>query len=188
MKSPIRQFLDKLPLVGAVALIAWGIDSAWHRQFAQEMNDRDIQGQGVAVQIKSVSDGDTFTTGDGDRIRLCGIDAPEKSQPLGPESGNKLRSLLSSGQVMVSEIEKDRYGRTVAEVFVVSSTEISVQEEMLKSGNAYLYRQYLANCPNARSFEDAEAIGRSQNVGIWSRSDLVKPWEYRQKNRDRSRS
>lgn len=179
MKSPIRQLLDKLPLVGAVALIAWGVDSAWHRQFAQEVNARDNEGQGVPVEVKSVSDGDTFTTTSGDRIRLCGIDAPEKSQPLGSESGDKLRSLLNSGQVMVSEIERDRYGRTIAEVFIVSSTEISAQEEMLKSGNAYLYRQYLANCPNARSFEDAEAIGRSQNIGIWSRSDLVKPWDYR---------
>lgn len=179
MKSPIRQLLDKLPLIGAVALIAWGVDSAWHRQFAQEVNARDNEGQGVPVEVKSVSDGDTFTTTSGDRIRLCGIDAPEKSQPLGPESGDYLRSLLSSGQVMVSEVEKDRYDRTVAEVFVVSSTEISIQEEMLKSGNAYLYRQYLGNCPNARSFEDAEAIGRSQNAGVWSRSDLVKPWDYR---------
>lgn len=183
MKSPIRQLLDKLPLVGAVALIAWGVDSAWHRQFAQEVNARDNEGQGVPVEVKSVSDGDTFTTTSGDRIRLCGIDAPEKSQPLGSESGDKLRSLLNSGQVMISEVEKDRYDRTVAEVFVVSvsSTEISVQEEMLKSGNAYLYRQYLGNCPNAKAFEDAEMIGRSQNIGIWSRSnsDLVKPWDYR---------
>lgn len=51
-------------------------------------------------------------------------------------------------------VESDRYGRTVAEVFVRNGLgDISFQEEMLKSGLAYYYAKYVSNCPNYAAFE-----------------------------------
>ena len=74
-------------------------------------------------QVLRVSDGDTIVVrqmdGQEKKLRLCGIDAPEKAQALGKESKANLQRLVDevNKTVMVSEIESDRYGRTVAEIF-----------------------------------------------------------------------
>ena len=142
--------------------------------------------------VVSVADGDTITVkrnGETKKIRFCGIDAPEKSQTLGKQSTEKLRSLvqLAKNQVIIIPVETDRYGRTVAEVMAAVSgewgEEISFQEEMLKSGMAYYYRKYAANCPNHLAFEQAEEIGKTSKAGVWSNPSLEKPWEYRKRGR-----
>jgi len=70
-----------------------------------------------------IADGDTITVRRGSRkekIRFCGVDAVEADQKLGPQAADYLRSLigLGDGTVLVTPIEKDRYERTVAELFV----------------------------------------------------------------------
>lgn len=146
--------------------------------------------------VIKVSDGDTMTvrqtTGQQMKVRLACIDAPEipygnqPGQPLGKEAKVKLQSLVDAAdnQVMVIPIEKDRYGRTVAEIMArgKGELEISFQEEMLKSGMAYLYRQYLNKCANATAFEQAEKIAIASHAGVWSNPNLEKPWEYRKKH------
>ena len=138
-----------------------------------------------------------------------GIDSPEikhgkkPGQPFGNEATEKLRSACSSAetrlsrtlslvqlaknQVIIIPVETDRYGRTVAEVMAAVSgewgEEISFQEEMLKSGLAYYYRKYAANCPNHLAFERAEEIGKSSKAGVWSNPSLEKPWKYRKRGR-----
>jgi micrococcal nuclease len=134
---------------------------------------------------KLAHDGDTVTVlcdGEKVKVRLCGIDAPELKQPLGINSRDKLRSLLASSKNRISliEIEKDRYKRTVGEVFL--NDERSIQEELLKAGMAYFYAQYADNCPNRDAFIKAEEIARSQKIGVWS-GNYQKPWEYRRKNK-----
>jgi endonuclease YncB( thermonuclease family) len=138
----------------------------------------------------SVYDGDTFQVqcdGHKQKIRLCGIDAPEVKQPLGIESRDYLRSLIAkvSNQVIVIEMDRDRYGRSVAEVLLESpSGEQSVQEEMLKGGFAYHYKQYSGNCHNRDVFDSAEAIARSQQRGVWKlQGGGQRPWDYRKLNR-----
>ncbi|MDZ7968909.1 MAG: thermonuclease family protein [Nostoc sp. DedSLP03] len=148
--------------------------------------------------VVSVADGDTITVGrrgETKKIRFCGIDSPEvkhgkaPGQPFGDEAREKLRSLvaLAKNQVMIVPIETDRYGRTVAEVMASVSgewgLEMSFQEEMLKSGNAYLYRQYAKNCPNVTAFEQAEKIAIASKAGVWSQPGLEKPWDYRKRYR-----
>lgn len=142
--------------------------------------------------VASVADGDTITVrrgGETKKIRFCGIDAPEKAQPMGKESKEKLRSLvaLAKNQVTIVPIETDRYGRTVAEVMASVSgewgLEMSFQEEMLKSGMAYYYKQYASNCPNHLAFEQAEKIAIASKAGVWSQPGLEKPWDYRKRYR-----
>jgi endonuclease YncB( thermonuclease family) len=120
------------------------------------------------------------------KIRLCGIDAPELKQILGIESRNYLRSLLAKaqGQVIVIEMDRDKYNRTVAEVlFDTPSGEQSVQEEMLKGGFAYHYKQYSSNCHNRDVCDSAEAIGRSTRRGVWRLPNGgERPWNYRKQN------
>ncbi|AFZ27261.1 micrococcal nuclease-like nuclease [Cylindrospermum stagnale PCC 7417] len=131
----------------------------------------------------SVADGDTITVKRGNetkKIRLCGINAPEgkhgkaTGQPHGDEAKEKLRSLvaLAKNQVIIIPIETDRYGRTVAEVVAEVSgawgIELSFQEEMLKSGNAYFDSNAL-NCPNHDAFEKAEQIAKANGAGVWGK-------------------
>ncbi|RCJ42457.1 hypothetical protein A6770_34695 [Nostoc minutum NIES-26] len=123
--------------------------------------------------VVSVADGDTITVRQGNerkKIRFCGIDAPETKhgkapgQPFGNEAREKLRSLvaLAKNQVIIIPVETDRYGRTVAEVMASVSgewgLEMSFQEEMLKSGMAYYYKQYASKCPNHDAFAKGEEI------------------------------
>jgi len=145
--------------------------------------------------VVKVSDGDTITVRQTDgkemRIRFCGIDAPERFQPMGKEATEKMRSLvaLAENQVMIIPVETDRYGRTVAEVMAAVSgewgEEMSFQEEMLKSGSAFLYRRYAKNCPNVAAFEKAEQIAIASKVGVWSKPGLEKPWDYRRQKRSK---
>lgn len=147
-------------------------------------------------QVVSVADGDTLTVrskGRKERLRLCGIDAPEVAhgskpgQPLGKEATEKLRSLVGNpgSEVIVVPIEKDRYGRTVAEVFVKkpdSKEETFVNGEMTKVGLAYHYSRYSGSCANRDAIERGEAIAKEKKVGVWS-GNYQRPWDFRKTQR-----
>ncbi|MFK0730431.1 MAG: thermonuclease family protein [Gloeotrichia echinulata HAB0833] len=150
-------------------------------------------------EVVSVADGDTITVkrdGESKKIRFCGIDAPEvqhgkqPGQPFGDEAREKLRSLISlaKNQVIIIPVEFDRYGRTVAEVMASVSgewgIEMSFQEEMLKSGSAYYYKQYASNCPNHDAFAKAQELAIASKAGVWGKTGLEKPWDYRRRQRE----
>lgn len=141
-------------------------------------------------QVTKISDGDTLTVVNTDKkklkIRFCGIDAPEKKQSLGKESTDLLTKLIkdSENQVVISRIEIDRYQRTVAEVFSFKpdGSEVFINEELVKNGLAYHYKQYSDNCPNRNVIALAENIAKSKKIGVWS-GGHVPPWEYRKNKR-----
>ncbi|MBC1237575.1 thermonuclease family protein [Nostoc sp. 2RC] len=141
-------------------------------------------------EVVKVSDGDTITVRQGQekkKIRLCGIDAPESKQPLGQESKGNLQRLVDEvgGKVSITEIERDRYGRIVGEVFSSKNgSEKFLNEEQLSSGNGYLYTQYAGKCPNKIALGNAEAIAKSKKLGVWS-GNFQKPWDYRKQQRQR---
>ncbi|UBF27489.1 thermonuclease family protein [Kovacikia minuta CCNUW1] len=155
--------------------------------------------QSESWQVVRVSDGDTIKVQSGGRretIRLCGIDAPEVAhgrnlgQPFGKEAREKLRSLLASAnnQVMVVSVEKDRYGRTVGEVFVKAPTreqpeqERFINYEMVASGMAYEYTRYSGSCPNREAIAQAERLAQSKHLGVWA-GNYQRPWDYRKQQR-----
>lgn len=133
----------------------------------------------------SVYDGDTLRVTDGSKeikIRFCGIDAPEKEQAMGLEARDHLRNLIDQGdgRLVVLPVETDRYGRTVAEVFVPTSTaEIHLNSQMVADGYAYHYARYSGECPNGHLLAGVEAQARSRSAGVWASPNAVKPWDYR---------
>jgi endonuclease YncB( thermonuclease family) len=141
----------------------------------------------------SVTDGDTLRVGlngQEQTIRLCGIDAPEKAQPLGEQSRAYLASLLAQNphnRVIVVPVDTDRYGRTVAELFLWPDDdpdrEISLNAEMLMAGMAYVYPDYVEGCPNGGVFKRAEVIGQAAKAGVWA-GEYQRPWEYRASQSD----
>ena len=117
---------------------------------------------------------------------MCGIDAPEKKQPLGIESRNYLRSLLEldNDRVSIVVTDTDRYGRTVAEIFVSDGDkEIFVNGLMVKAGMAYEYKRYSGKCPNKESLDTAQRIAEANKAGVWSNPNSVYPWNYRKNGR-----
>ena len=101
------------------------------------------------VVITSCYDGDTCTSSTGEKIRLACIDTPElrgkRADPL-PASAARdyLRELAVGRKVTIRRITTDRYGRTVAEIFVDGS---NVQQQLVASGHASIYWRYANQCP-----------------------------------------
>lgn len=185
----MQKFLNALPLLAIAALVWFHFHQPDGDKPKLAKRPSETESLRCSVIDGSVYDGDTFRVRCGNReqkIRLCGIDAPEAKQPLGIEARNYLRSLVAraKGQVIVMEMDRDKYGRSVAEVLLESpSGEQSVQEEMLKAGMAYHYKQYSSNCHNRDVFDTAEEMGRSQQRGVWGfPNGGERPWNYRKQN------
>ena len=140
-----------------------------------------LAGPATAATVLSVGDGDTIRVSDGPQrltIRLACIDAPETAQaPYGAQSREHLQQLLPVGSAVTPKIEtKDRYGRTVAEVFRNGR---SVNLAMVQSGQAFAYRYYLAAC-DGRAYLAAEAQAEQSRRGVWAVSGGIdRPWDWR---------
>lgn len=136
--------------------------------------------QGAVIGI---ADGDTITVLDSahaqHKIRLSGIDAPEKAQPFGQRSKQSLSSLVFQQRVTVEWSKQDRYGRIVGKVITPNGTDANL--EQIKRGLAWHYKQYEREQPPADRvvYGQAEEEARGSRVGLWSDAQPVPPWEYR---------
>ncbi|VEP14746.1 Nuclease (SNase domain-containing protein) [Hyella patelloides LEGE 07179] len=140
-----------------------------------------------SVKPGSIYDGDTLRVVKGNqelKIRFCGIDAPELKQTLGVEARDYLRSLIdkSNGTVHLIRVGIDRYGRTIAELFVPlksnSEQEIHLNSAMIEAGMAWHYERYSDNCLDKEGLAIAENLARDNKVGVHSRR-YQKPWNWR---------
>tara|TARA_A100001388_G_scaffold11472_1_gene7938 strand:+ start:246 stop:638 length:393 start_codon:yes stop_codon:yes gene_type:complete len=100
------------------------------------------------VFIKNCYDGDTCTTFKGETIRLACIDTPElkgrNANPIRAKSAKDfLNALVTNQEVSIKRITKDRYGRTVAELF---KDEENIQELIVKKGFGVIYKKYSDQC------------------------------------------
>ena len=103
----------------------------------------------ASVVIASCYDGDTCTTTTGERVRLACIDTPElrgmRAEPAPARAArDHLRGLVVGEGVGIRRITEDRFGRTVAELFLGKR---NVQEEMVGTGHAEVYPRYAHQCP-----------------------------------------
>ena len=132
--------------------------------------------------VVGVTDGDTITVlheGKGEKIRLYGIDTPEKGQAFGKKAKQFTSRMVYGKTVEVETKDTDRYGRTVALINVGGQ---SLNEALIKDGLAWVYRKYCVEsfCEDWLNFE---AIARYGQIGLWSESNPVPPWEYRKNQR-----
>ncbi len=134
----------------------------------------------MSGKVIKVADGDTITiqTSNNEKIkiRLYGIDAPEKKQEYGIKSLDVLKKLSYGKTVDVEVKEKDRYGRTVGIVFLKGE---EVNLKMIETGNAWYYKKYAKEQIN---YADAEAEARKNKLGLWNSDKQMPPWEYRKLN------
>jgi endonuclease YncB( thermonuclease family) len=131
-------------------------------------------------EVVGVIDGDTIDVmhhGKSERIRLHGIDAPEKSQAFGKRSKRAASELSFGKEVTVEEHGRDKYGRTLGEVILPDDR--SLNQELVRSGHAWRYRKYSKD----RTLDRLETNARRTNRGLWQDDDAVAPWEYRKAKR-----
>lgn len=137
---------------------------------------------GDTMRVRSLRDGTSSHANEVLKIRFACIDAPELKQQLGQESRNYLRSLVNEagGKVKVNIVDTDRYGRSVAEVWVKKGL---VQSYMTSNGMAFAYDQYKKNCPHWDSVKSAEQVAIENKVGVWASPNFIKPWDWRRANK-----
>ena len=149
--------------------------SMWRTAFTQP--------GGILCEVESVQDGDTLTveTNGGRRIkvRLAGIDAPETSttpiQPFGLDATTALEEKVAGKIVSIVPKEADRWGRTVADVWV---NDRWVNLELIQEGSAWWYEEY---APDNKEMQRAQMSAESQRLGLWRESRPVPPREWREK-------
>lgn len=135
-------------------------------------------------KVVGVSDGDTITLLDGAKvqykIRLVGIDAPEKAQPFGQASKRNLSDMIFGKEVHVEWFKKDRYQRTLGKVILNGQ---DVCFEQVKRGMAWHYKKYQReqSVEDQRLYSEAEVKARTSKHGLWIDPDPIEPSEFRHK-------
>ena len=137
-------------------------------------------------QAVKVSDGDTLNVqkvengkfvGEIVKIRMFGIDAPEKTQDYGIDSKQALEKLVNGKTLEIEEKNRDRYGRTVAVVYVNGK---NVNEEMVKNGNAWWYQEYDKKDTKMQAYQEN---AKKNKLGLFGKRGYVEPWNYRKEKK-----
>jgi len=133
-----------------------------------------------------VADGDTVTVlvknGDKIKIRLVGIDAPEKDQPHGLVSKNYLEEIVEGKQINARCEKKDRYRRWLCKIFLDG---VDLNLRQLELGNAWWYRAYAKNqsIGDRAVYAKAESKARNDKLGLWAGASPVPPWDWRHQHK-----
>jgi endonuclease YncB( thermonuclease family) len=135
----------------------------------------------ITAKVVGVTDGDSITVlapGDRqDKIRLHGIDCPESGQAFGKRAKQFTSNQCFGKTITYRKMDIDRYGRTVATVYLDDGRELNL--EIIKAGYAWHYRRY----SDRQDYADAEAQARSEKLGLWSDPHAKPPWEWRREKR-----
>lgn len=135
-------------------------------------------------EVVALSDGDTVTVLDSaktqHKVRLAGIDAPERRQAFGERSKQNLAAMVFRKQVTVEWHKRDRYGRIVGKV-LVERTDAGLAQ--LRAGMAWHYKQYAREqTPEDRAaYAGAEEAAQETHVGMWRDVAPVAPWDFRRR-------
>jgi endonuclease YncB( thermonuclease family) len=136
----------------------------------------------VSGKVVSIADGDTITVLDAQyvqhRIRLQGIDAPERRQDFGAASREHLANLVFGKYVRIEFEKVDRDGRLVGKVWADGNDECL---EQLKAGLAWHYKEYEREQPasDRQLYASAELEARNERRGLWKDQAPIPPWEFR---------
>jgi endonuclease YncB( thermonuclease family) len=139
-------------------------------------------------RVTAVQDGDSIIVLDENRtehrVRLGGIDAPERSQAYGYAAKQSLSGMVFGKTVSVAWEKTDPYGRTVGKV-LLNGRDINLLQ--IQSGYAWHYRQYQSEQgPGDReAYAQAEIEARHAKVGLWQDAEPIPPWRYRRTQRNR---
>jgi len=166
----VRERAERPGLVAALVLVLLAATigtSGCHRRPNREPFD---------ARVFGVSDGDTITVLQGTtqvKVRLNGIDCPEKRQAFGARAKQFTSELAFGKTVTVRPAGKDRYGRVLGDVILPDGRVLN--QELVAAGMAWYYTRYSKD----KSLARLERRAREARVGLWSDARTVAPWEFR---------
>lgn len=138
----------------------------------------------IRGKVVSIKDGDTIEVLAGKtpyRIRLEGIDSPEKKQAFGMKAKAYCSSLAFGKEVKVQISTKDRYKRHIAYVFLPDGKNLNY--EMLRAGYAWHYKQYSKD----KRMAELEIAARKHKLGLWSDPRAIPPWQFRKMKKTKAK-
>ncbi len=140
------------------------------------------QADTLVGKVVGITDGDTLTLLDQahtqHKIRLAGIDSPEKNQAFGQVCKQSLSDLAFDRTVQVEWNKLDRYGRVIGKVLVDGQ---DANLEQIRRGCAWHYKQYQKeqSLEDRESYSQAEIGARDRKAGLWADKDPIPPWDWR---------
>jgi endonuclease YncB( thermonuclease family) len=139
-----------------------------------------------------VQDGDSFVLrddlGNRIRVRISGIDAPEKSQPFADRSRQHLRELMRDVRIRLEPVKVDVFGRTVARVWILSEDGKAGKDAglaQIETGMAWHFKRYRSDQhdQDAARYAKAEREARSEELGLWRDPRPEPPWDFRARSK-----
>lgn len=136
----------------------------------------------LQARVVGVTDGDTITVLDANnnqyKIRLVGIDAPEKKQPFGQVSKQSLSDLVYNKTVLIDWSKLDRYDRILGKVWV-NQTDANL--EQIRRGLAWHFTKYAKEqlIEERTSYSRTQENAKSARVGLWAEPNPIPPWDWR---------
>ena len=138
-------------------------------------------------KVIKVTDGDTVNVLTDDnqthKIRLSGIDAPEKSQAFGNKSKQALADEVYGKTVTVEFNKRDKYQRIVGKV-IFNGKDVNLNQ--IKRGLAWHYKKYEGeqDVEDRSIYANAEYIAQRDRLGLWVENNPVAPWDFRKQKRE----
>jgi endonuclease YncB( thermonuclease family) len=138
----------------------------------------------VSGRVVRVTDGDTLVVlGSRNvqhKIRLMGIDAPERGQPYGKTSKQHLSERVAGKKVVVEYTKRDRYKRIVGKV-LLSGKDMNLRQ--IEAGMAWHYKKYekVQSVEDRERYAETEIRAREARRGLWREPNPVPPWEWRRR-------
>lgn len=129
--------------------------------------------------VVAAVDGDSLEVNQGGRVgqvRLYGIDCPEYGQSGWLAARELTRALALGQRVRVEPMDRDGYGRTVALVWNQGQL---VNRELVRHGQAWVYRRYCRSQPLCSELDDLEQAARRAGLGLWQERAPEPPWAWR---------
>ena len=141
-----------------------------------------VESDGRSGNVVKIIDGDTYDIildGKQTRIRMFGIDAPERGMDYYKASKQYLGELCMNQVLHLDIVNTDRYGRIVAKSFLADGRELGA--EMIRAGMAWHFKRYSDDEVSAT----LETTARENQVGLWSISNPTPPWDYRKRKKSK---
>lgn len=130
-------------------------------------------------QVVGVTDGDTIRVmrnGEAVKVRLYGIDCPEKNQAFGSRAKQFTSELCFSKEVAVRVMDTDRYGRIIGDDALPSRRNLN--REIVKAGFAWWYEEY---APDDKVLKQFQTNARLAKLGLWVDPSPIPPWDFRRR-------
>ena len=131
-------------------------------------------------KVVGVTDGDTIKVlneGKEVKIRLYGIDCPEKGQAFSRKAKQFTSDMVFGKEVEVKQMDTDRYGRTVA---MMAIDKQFLNEELVKAGLAWVYPRY-CNETICNVWHNIQIKAKMEKQGLWADPKPVAPWGYKRR-------